>query len=145
MKKICTKCKKEKTLDSFSFKSKAKNTKIACCKDCVKERDKIRYYDDVTSFRFKRRSESKIRRERNMKFVISFLKTNPCIDCGEKNFICLEFDHRKQEDKLGIIANLVHYSSLKKIKEEIDKCDVRCANCHKIRTAKQLGYYKYID
>lgn len=144
MKKICTKCKEEKSLDNFSFKSKIKNTKIACCKSCVKERDSIRYNQDIKSLRSKRKKEAKVRRERNMKFVISFLKENPCIDCGETNFICLEFDHRNQEDKVGIIANLVHCSSIKKIEEEISKCDVRCANCHRIKTAKQLGWYKYL-
>ena len=27
------------------------------------------------------------------------------------------------------------------ILEEIAKCDLICANCHRIRTAKQLGWY----
>ena len=40
------------------------------------------------------------------------------------------------------VSKLVHGYSSEKIKKEIEKCDVRCANCHIKKTIKQLKWYK---
>jgi len=57
--------------------------------------------------------------------------------------IVLEFDH--DEDKERSISQLVLDGvSWLRISQEIDKCKVRCANCHRKRTAKQLGWYKHL-
>lgn len=57
-----------------------------------------------------------------------------CIDCGyNKDPRALELDHRPGEVKIKTIASIM-YSSWEAIKKEIAKCDVRCANCHAIRT-----------
>jgi hypothetical protein len=70
---------------------------------------------------------------------------NPCSACGERNPVVLEFHHLRQCDKLSELSNMLKGSSLSRIQEEIDKCVVLCANCHKIETAKQLKYYEYVD
>lgn len=61
-----------------------------------------------------------------------------CVDCGEKDPIVLDFDHRRSRDKFKIVAKMLsgHYSWLS-VKKEIDKCDVRCANCHRRKTYKE--------
>lgn len=57
-----------------------------------------------------------------------------CVDCGIKNPIVLEFDHVKG-NKINNIADMVNQSyGLSTIKEEMRKCEVRCANCHRIKT-----------
>lgn len=58
-----------------------------------------------------------------------------CVDCGEMYpHYVLEFDHKPGFEKLGGAAHI--YALKGKILglEEIAKCDVVCANCHKIRT-----------
>lgn len=57
-----------------------------------------------------------------------------CIDCGyADNAVALDFDHRNPELKiLGVSAMLTY--SWARIIAELDKCDIRCANCHRIRT-----------
>ena len=56
-----------------------------------------------------------------------------CVDCGERNPIVLDFDHLK--DKKYNISRMIHDGhSWASIKKEIKKCEVVCANCHRIRT-----------
>ena len=54
-----------------------------------------------------------------------------CVRCGESEICCLDFHHvdpSTKESNIGIIGG---YSSKKKIMEEIEKCEVLCANCHR--------------
>ena len=70
------------------------------------------------------------------------MKSNPCVDCNEADPIVLEFDHRDDVEKIAEVGKLVANGyKWETIKEEIDKCDVRCANCHRRRTAKQFNWY----
>lgn len=75
-------------------------------------------------------------------FIVEYLKNHPCVDCGEADIVVLDFDHVK--DKVLDISHMMQQKwSLKKIQIEIIKCEVRCANCHRRKTAKDRGYYKY--
>ena len=57
-----------------------------------------------------------------------------CIDCGYRaNPVALQFDHRDPSQKLFGIAKALTYS-WKLLAAEMAKCDVRCANCHAIRS-----------
>ena len=64
-----------------------------------------------------------------------------CMDCGEKDVVVLEFDHRDPKEKSGDISSL-RFGSTKQLKEELAKCDVVCANCHRKRTAKMFGSWR---
>lgn len=58
-------------------------------------------------------------------------KDVPCADCGARYpHYVMEFDHREGEVKVRCVANL----RAKKLREELAKCDVVCANCHRVRT-----------
>jgi hypothetical protein len=59
------------------------------------------------------------------------LKT-ACIECGETHPACLDFHHRDPAAKEGTVARLVAKNvKLERVKAEIEKCDVLCANCHR--------------
>lgn len=61
-------------------------------------------------------------------------KGNLCHDCKQRfPFYMLEFDHRNPKEKKFCVSQGTH-KSWQQINEEIAKCDVVCANCHKIRT-----------
>ena len=65
-----------------------------------------------------------------------YKRLHPCVDCGESDIRCLDFDHRDRSQKTNTISMLVLKRwSLARIQAEIDKCDVRCANCHRKKTA----------
>ncbi len=70
---------------------------------------------------------------RNILIIIS-LKSVPCIDCTRIYLPRqMDFDHVR-DVKITNISNLVHHSSKKQLLEEIAKCEVVCAVCHRIRT-----------
>lgn len=69
---------------------------------------------------------------------IASLKNVPCFDCGNKfPTVCMDFDHREGEVKLFNIARLSK-SNKNNLMAEISKCDIICANCHRIRTANRF-------
>src|SRR5690349_21757011 len=74
-------------------------------------------------------------RKRRLQFqeAIRSAKDRPCTDCEKMYpYYVMQFDHLK--DKSFNIANTSKISSLKKLLEEIAKCEVVCANCHAERT-----------
>lgn len=85
-------------------------------------------------YRAQKRHRIKIRAN-----LLQYLSTKACVDCGEKDPIVLEFDHRTSKEKFKIIANMLsgHYS-WQSVEREINKCDIRCANCHRRKTYSQL-------
>lgn len=67
-------------------------------------------------------------------FILEYKKKNKCIDCGNGDFRILDFDHVEGEKKFNI-GDVTRYGYGKdKVKKEIDKCELVCANCHRIRT-----------
>ena len=104
-------------------------------KDPEKRRTASRkyYLKNRIKINLKNKEWKERRRVRNRQFV-NTLKDNPCMDCHQKYPPCvMDYDHR--EDKIANIAILVAKgSTLVKLKLEIEKCDLVCANCHRIRT-----------
>lgn len=70
-------------------------------------------------------------------YLIEFFKSHPCADCGENDPVVLEFDHLA--DKAFNIGAALPYRNWQSILDEIAKCDVVCANCHRRRTARRRG------
>jgi hypothetical protein len=72
------------------------------------------------------------KRQSRRAFINSF-KDKPCTYCGEQlPPWCMDFDHVRGE-KLKNVSHML-YSSFTRIKAEIDKCELVCANCHRVRT-----------
>ncbi len=68
-------------------------------------------------------------------------KNRPCPDCGKRYpYYVMDFDHRNPRDKVRSVAYMVSRNwSLEKIKKEVVKCEVVCANCHRMRTFRRLA------
>ena len=94
-----------------------------------------RHYE-ANKEKIKARSKKKNRenRKRNKGYIF-FVKTlHSCIDCGEDNPLVLEFDHVRGEKKANVSDMGNQAYSIKTIQKEIEKCEIRCANCHRIAT-----------
>lgn len=64
-----------------------------------------------------------------------------CAFCGyKKHYAALEFDHIKPDEKLGTISQAYKGWGMKKLKDEIRKCQVLCANCHRVKTMEEKDY-----
>ena len=67
-------------------------------------------------------------------YVRNFKAGKPCLDCGkEYPHYVMEFDH-VHGVKLSDISNL---TTISKLRIEIPKCELVCANCHRERTFKR--------
>jgi hypothetical protein len=131
--KICCTCKKKKAVDKFSKKSAAEDGLQSRCKNCVKDW----YPANHQEHKKKIRSNQKIYRKKVRFYIIEWKKSHPCSDCQESDPIVLEFDHIRDKKKFNIGEATRMGYSLDALKEEIAKCEVVCANCHRRRTAKR--------
>ncbi len=78
-----------------------------------------------------------------------YLLQKSCVDCGENNWKVLEFDHvrgkKRQVPNRATIAYMVSRAyGWETILKEITKCDVVCANCHRLRTIKRENSWRNI-
>ncbi|MGV2985630.1 hypothetical protein ACNPNP_18200 [Microbacterium sp. AGC85] len=73
-------------------------------------------------------------------FITRYLNDHPCVDCGASDIRVLDFDHRPGRDKRDGVMQLVRNGfGLSTVQDEINKCDVRCRNCHAIVTYARMG------
>jgi len=76
--------------------------------------------------------------------IDEYLRSHPCVDCGESDPVVLDFDHRDGVEKIETISGLRARGRREQLFAEIAKCDVRCSNCHSRRTAMQFGWSKIV-
>ena len=134
--KVCCTCKELKPLTDFNKRKTAKDGRQWSCREC----NKAYHYANWDRHMVQIRARSKERIARNQRFVIEYLRTHPCVDCGESDLVVLEFDHLR--DQVSGISRMIRNSELARIIDEIAKCDVVCANCHRRRTAQRGGWYR---
>lgn len=131
--KKCTKCGQTKTLDQFYKFARSKDGRQHTCKDCMKTA-----YQKCRKAKYKHYRAVQLARERrNYDHLTKWKATQRCKDCGENNPIVLDLHHRDHTKKDIEVSNAVRGWSWKRLKTEIDKCDVLCANCHRIEHHKQ--------
>jgi hypothetical protein len=137
----CTRCLKSKHESEFGPKKDKQNGLDSWCHTCyayvAKKRRDDRRATDPEAYYQKLKDLDKERRRRRMKILNAYLSEHPCVDCGETDLIVLDFDHVRGE-KFSEVARMFHsLYSMKRIFEEIAKCDVVCSNCHRRRTARR--------
>lgn len=143
MEKICTKCNLSKNSREFNKHSRRSDGLQAYCRSCTSRHLKGLY--ETTSYRSDKLKRLKEVRQEMRRKVYEYLKRNPCVDCGESDVVVLDFDHISPEDKLGSVMSIVGNSTRwEPVFDEIRKCEVRCSNCHRRKTAKQFGWYKLV-
>lgn len=147
--RICTKCTIEKSETDFFVKDKVSGRLHAQCKECYKEHRKTFYAEHYEKYKPIYRKRAQARREMlRTEFregILTYLTNKSCVICGESDIRTLEFDHLNPSEKLFSISQAVKLGyRWPKVIEEIKKCRILCANCHKKHTAMQSNWYKNI-
>lgn len=140
----CSHCKETKPVSEFSFRNKKKGTRQNRCKSChavyrrqhyLKNRDK--YIGMAKEWNDENR-EAMLNKGRH--YVLKYLLKHPCVDCGEVDPTVLEFDHVRGEKTDTISALITTGCKVERLQAEIAKCQVRCVNCHRIKTAIEADW-----
>ena len=134
--KVCTKCREEKPLNQFAARPGGRRQ--SWCRACHTAYNKQFYFENsavekqrVYATRAKNRSAAQT--------LVSQMKAAPCMDCGGRFPECaMDFDHKPGSVKYNTVSDMTYKGyTLDSLKRELDKCELVCANCHRIRTAKR--------
>lgn len=132
--KRCGDCGRRRLVRFFA-KCKAKGDGLqGVCKDCGRERSKDYYRRNTERHKREAKRINRESRARNRQFIYDYLIEHPCVDCGKTNPLVLQFDHVRGEKKADVSTLARNACSVRRIEAEIEKCDVRCADCHTIKT-----------
>lgn len=136
--KICYRCDSE--FEEFLVNKKSGKTS-SVCKECKRKYDREYYLKRPDTRKHLKYEQQILRRVKTREWLFDILKKGSCVDCGENNPLVLDFDHLRDKE-FNISEGMQGDMSIERLKSEIEKCEIRCANCHRIKTAYQLNNWK---
>lgn len=133
--KKCNKCGTEKPINDFNSKGVGKLQPY--CRSCDNKHAREYYAKNKDKVKSQSNRARRIRVANLSKEIRQLKESTPCLDCGRNYpYYVMDFDHVKGE-KLGNISHMISGGVSKKVREEIEKCEIVCSNCHRIRTHKR--------
>lgn len=140
--KCCTGCGHERPINEFVVKDRASLRRGMCCRSCRSAYGKAHYQRNKAAYLARNRSRRTAGRSAYWHWLMDYLFHHPCVDCGETDIVVLQFDHREDTEKVSTVGAMLNHASWAKLRAEVAKCDVRCANCHRLKTAKDFNWSK---
>lgn len=121
--KKCNKCKQDKNLYEFAKNKSQPDGIQSICKECRISYDK-------------KTNSNKILKIKNILSDFRRELGGKCVKCNENREHLLDFHHIKPEEKEDVIANILSWNgigknSIKKARDEMNKCILLCSNCHR--------------
>jgi len=139
--KRCAACGEQRSLTEFSWKNSRMGTRSAYCRPCMRQYVREHYSRNTDYYVAKAKRSNAAYRDSVFRKVLEALLANPCVDCGEGDPLVLEFDHKDGESKECAISEMIRRQrACTAVEAEIAKCEIRCASCHRRRTARQQGW-----
>jgi hypothetical protein len=142
MVKHCNFCNSDRDESDFHWRNKSRGIRISKCRFCSSEYSKNHYRKNKKMYLRKAQKHNSAKADALTKFLLEYLKTHPCLDCGETDLVVLQFDHVKGEKKFNITSRTGH-RNFEEVLKEIKKCEVRCANCHLKKTAERGNWRRH--
>lgn len=128
--KNCAKCKQDKQFSEFHRHNKYPDKLFRICKLCRKEQDRNYYLSSD------KKSKLLIKNKKFRKEVFDLKKKTKCLICQEDDPFCLDYHHLR--DKIMEVARCMLYGR-KRTMDEISKCVLLCANCHRKLHGKRFS------
>ncbi len=142
MKKFCPGFGQEMDAErDFSWKHKTKGIRQNWCKLCLAEANKTHYQNNKQVYLERALTRNARVNAENKRRLYTYLSSHPCVDCGQTDVRVLEFDHVRG-NKSASITRMLASSDWSTIETEIAKCEVRCANCHRIKTLERGKWWR---
>lgn len=145
--RACSKCGKIKSIIAFALFTHRDggHGRRGICREC---RDQYQHDNFKRLQRWRRaynkkNKKKKVARDHKRRaearaFLDAYKKGKPCTDCGNMfPPVAMDFDHIKGGKQLGVSTLAGYGYSIELIKAEIAKCELVCACCHRVRTAKR--------
>jgi len=140
--RTCTICLIEKEITEFNLRSRVTGNRTTICRPCENEKSR-RNYEAKRAERIAKAKEWQAHQRALVRaFLWEHLLHHPCVDCGETDPRVLEFDHMRGEKEFNIAGSWSDTYRLDRVAEEVAKCDMRCANCHRKKTASDYAWWK---
>jgi hypothetical protein len=121
----------------FAWRRKAHGQRDNLCRSCRSEYNREHYLANRQRYVDQARERKQALALERTTYLIEYFRSHPCVDCGETDPVVLEFDHLA--DKSFNIGQALPYRRWKAVLDEIAKCEVVCANCHRRRTRRRKG------
>ena len=138
----CSRCRESKPESDFGTRGKGRLQ--TNCRQCNAAYLREHYQANCDYYIRKARRFQVRRKQEHYPRLFAYFAEHPCVDCGETDPVVLQFDHVRGE-KAGNVGSMVAGGyPWSRIEAEIAKCEVRCANCHWRRTAKQFNWYAFL-
>lgn len=125
--KKCSQCNELKSEDEYGFRL---GKKQAACKLCLNKKQKIQYANNTKYYL----DRNRVQRSSNREWYQELKSKTPCAKCGvQYPYYVMDYDHIDPNTKTTCIAKMMGHSK-KAILNEITKCELLCANCHREKT-----------
>ena len=101
-------------------------------KQKLKERRKKAYDKWISKEENQKKHKNGIkeRSQKSRQWLDTYKKDKKCEICGQSHISTLDFHHKNPNEKDGLVGDFVRSYSIKRLQEEINKCQILCANCH---------------
>jgi len=140
--KQCSGCRRVLPVTEFFFKSREAGTRHTLCKECNNIYCREHYHKNPVQYRRYHYLNTARYRTRNRQRVYQYLAGRCCADCSEADPMVLEFDHINGTKSANISDMVSGAFSWQRILKEIEKCEIRCANCHRRKTARDFKWFR---
>jgi hypothetical protein len=134
----CGRCRQLKPITEFAWRRKDRGQRDNYCRPCRSAYKHEHYATHRPRYIANAKRRKRIAVQERTTYLMSFLGERTCSDCGESDPLVLEFDHLGDKD-FGIAKGL-RDRTWQAVLDEIAKCEVVCANCHRRRTAHRLRF-----
>lgn len=137
----CSTCGVTQPIEQFAVKNARTGQRSTKCRSCQRSYSRNHYLSNRDDYLEKARRRRKTERDRFTELILEYFAGHPCVDCGATDPRILDdLDHRDGVRKVAAVSALIRALNWRGLVVEIAKCDVRCANCHRRRTALQFSY-----